>query len=66
MPAELIEAVRGRTGTGGFSRYVTEAVQTQLRQDLLEELLRDLEEQYGPIPPEIQAETRRMWPDWEE
>ena len=27
MPEELAEAVRTRTGAGGFSRYVTEAVQ---------------------------------------
>src|SRR5580700_5821353 len=37
MPEELTEAVRARTGTGGFSRYVTDAVQEQIRLDLLDD-----------------------------
>ena len=39
MPEELAEAVRARTGAGGFSRYVTEAVDREIRHDLLDELI---------------------------
>jgi hypothetical protein len=63
MPSELTEAVRTRTGGGGFSRYVSEAVQQRLRHDLLRDLLSELEAEHGPIPQEIREETRRMWPD---
>ena len=63
MPAELTDAVRARTGTGGFSRYVTEAVQERVRLDLLDELSAELEAEYGPIPAEIRAKTRQLWPD---
>src|ERR1051326_7443448 len=38
MPEELTAAVRARTGPGGFSHYVTEAVQERLRLAGLEEL----------------------------
>jgi hypothetical protein len=66
MPEELAEAVRARTGAGGFSRYVTEAVQEQVRLDLLDDLSAELEAQFGPIPDEIRQQTRRTWPNYTE
>jgi hypothetical protein len=62
MPAELTEAVRNRTGTGGFSRYVAEAVQARIRHDLLGDLLDELDEMYGPVPDEVREKTRLLWP----
>jgi hypothetical protein len=66
MPEELTEAVRARTGTGGFSRYVTDAVQAQIRLDLLDELADEFEAKYGPIPEELVQEAMREWPDYED
>lgn len=66
MPEELAEAVRTRTGAGGFSRYVTDAVQEQIRLDKLDELSAELEAEFGPIPEEIRQQTRRMWPNYSE
>jgi len=66
MPEELAEAVRARTGAGGFSRYVTEAVDREIRHDLLGELIGELEAEYGPVPQELLDEARREWPDFEE
>jgi hypothetical protein len=62
MPADLTAAVRLRAGAGGFSRYVTEAVQNRVKHDLLGDLLTELEAEHGPVPAEIRDETRRMWP----
>jgi Arc/MetJ-type ribon-helix-helix transcriptional regulator len=66
MPEELADAVRARTGAGGFSRYVSEAVQREIRHDLLGELIEELEAEYGPVPDEVRDQTRREWPDYEE
>jgi hypothetical protein len=66
MPEELAEAVRARTGAGGFSRYVTEAVDREIKHDLLGELIDELEAEYGPVPQELLDEARREWPDFEE
>lgn len=66
MPEELAEAVRARTGAGGFSRYVTDAVDRELRHDLLGELVAELEAQYGPVPQELLDEAEREWPDFEQ
>jgi hypothetical protein len=65
MPEELAEAVRARTGSGGFSRYVTEAVDREIRHDLLGELIEELEAIHGPIPQELLDEAAREWPDYE-
>jgi Arc/MetJ-type ribon-helix-helix transcriptional regulator len=66
MPEELADAVRSRTGTGGFSRYVTDAVQEQVRLDLLDELIADFEAKHGPIPEELVQKAMRQWPDYED
>ncbi len=64
MPEELADAVRARTGAGGFSRYVSDAVQEQIRLDLLDELSAELEAEFGPIPDEVREQTRRTWPNY--
>ena len=66
MPEELADAVRARTGAGGFSRYVTDAVSREFQHDLLGELLDEFEEEYGPIPEELLRKAMREWPDYED
>ena len=66
MPEELTEAVRARTGTGGFSRYVTDAVQEQIRLDLMDDLIAEFEAEHGPVPEELVEEAMREWPDYED
>jgi hypothetical protein len=66
MPEELADAVRARTGAGGFSRYVTDAVEEQVRLDLLDDLVAEFEAEYGPIPEELVREAIREWPDYED
>jgi len=66
MPEELANAVRARTGEGGFSRYITKAVDREIKHDFLGDLLDELEAEYGPVPEEIREQTRRMWPNFEE
>jgi Arc/MetJ-type ribon-helix-helix transcriptional regulator len=65
LPSELIQAIRGRTGTGGFSRYVAEAIQERVRLDLLDDLSAELDAEYGPIDEEGVREAMKAWPDYE-
>src|ERR1700735_540970 len=66
MHEELADAVRARTGAGGFSRYVTDAVSREFQHDLLGELLDELDAEYGPVPEELVQQARREWPDYED
>jgi Arc/MetJ-type ribon-helix-helix transcriptional regulator len=66
MPEELTEAVRARTGAGGFSRYVADAVQEQIRLDLMDDLIAEFEAEHGPVPEELVEEAMREWPDYED
>jgi hypothetical protein len=63
MPTELADLVRARAGAGGFSRYVSDAVQERIKHDLLGDLLDELETEHGPVPAEVREQTRQMWPD---
>jgi hypothetical protein len=65
MPEDLVAAVRERTGAGGFSRYVAEAVEERLRLDLMDQYAAELDAANGPVTPEELEEALREWPDYE-
>ncbi len=65
MPEALADAVRARTGAGGFSRYVTDAVEREIMHDSLGDLIDEREAEYGPVPQERLDEAAREWPDFE-
>jgi hypothetical protein len=58
--------VRARTGAGGFSKYVTDAVQERIRLDLLADLSAELEAEYGPVDEDGIEQAMREWPDFAE
>lgn len=63
MPEELVVAVRTLVGTGGFSEYVTEAVDRRYRHDLLGEWIEEFEAEHGPIDEELVRQAAKEWPD---
>lgn len=65
MPEELVEAVRDLAGAGGFSQYVTDAVDRRHRHDLLGELIDELVAEHGPLDEELVRQATREWPDYE-
>jgi hypothetical protein len=65
MPEDLIEAVRARTGTKGFSQYVADAVARRHQHDLLGELIHYFEAEFGPIDEELVRQASREWPDYD-
>jgi hypothetical protein len=62
MPEDLATAIRERIGPGGFSRYVTEAVERRFRHDRLGDLLDELDTEFGPVSPEILQWAEQQWP----
>lgn len=61
LPEELAEAVRAEVGTGGFSRYVTQAIERQRERDRLREAVAWWESEYGEVTESemIDAEAER-------
>ncbi|MFJ3903192.1 hypothetical protein [Streptomyces sp. NPDC090025] len=49
LPEELAEEIRREVGPGGFSAYVTRAIQGRREQDRLGEAVDWLENEYGPV-----------------
>jgi len=61
LPEELAEEIRSEVGPGGFSRYVTRAVERQRERERLHDAVTWWESEYGPVTGEelAQAEAER-------
>jgi Arc/MetJ-type ribon-helix-helix transcriptional regulator len=61
LPEELAEEIRSEVGSGGFSRYVTQAVERQRERERLHEAVGWWESEYGPVTADelAEAETER-------
>jgi Arc/MetJ-type ribon-helix-helix transcriptional regulator len=57
LPEELAEEIRSEVGPGGFSRYVTQAVERQRERERLHEAVDWWETEYGPVTAEELAEA---------
>ncbi|MBM9435192.1 hypothetical protein [Actinacidiphila bryophytorum] len=57
LPEELAEEIRSEVGPGGFSRYVTQAVERQRERERLHEAVGWWEGEYGDISAEELAEA---------
>lgn len=57
LPEELAEEIRSEVGPGGFSRYVTQAVERQRERERLHEAVDWWESEYGEVTAEELAEA---------
>jgi Arc/MetJ-type ribon-helix-helix transcriptional regulator len=49
LPEDLAETIRGQVGPGGFSAYVTEALEQRVAMDRLREIVADFETDNDPL-----------------
>lgn len=63
LDAELLSEARRRADGGSLSAYVNKGLRRQILADRQEELLRDWEAEFGPIPEEALEEMAALWPD---
>ncbi|MCL6736768.1 hypothetical protein [Streptomyces neyagawaensis] len=61
LPEGTAEAIRQRVGKREFSAFITEAVERELRGQILDEYLADYEKRKGPISPDEQERARRIF-----
>ncbi|MGW0669173.1 hypothetical protein [Streptomyces sp. NPDC002746] len=64
LPEELAEEIRSEVGPGAFSAYVTRAIERRRERDRLGELVKWLEDEYGPVAEAdlsaVEAERREI------
>jgi hypothetical protein len=58
----LASRVESRVGDRGLSGFVSRAVEHELERDLLDEYLRELDDDYGPLPDGLMEQTDDAWP----
>lgn len=61
LPEGTAEAIRSRVGKREFSAFITRAVESELRGQVLDEYLADYERRNGPISPEQQDRAREIF-----
>jgi len=63
LDADLVAEIKTELGERGFSRYVNDTLALRMQQRRLEQLEQELEQEYGPIPDEVQREIdSHDWP----
>lgn len=58
----LAERVESHVGDRGLSGFVARAIEHELERDLLDEYLRDLDAEFGPVPDELVEQFDQLWP----
>ena len=64
LDADLVAEIKTELGERGFSPYLNEVLQRERQRERLEQLERELADEYGPIPDEVQQEIdSHPWPE---
>jgi len=58
----LAARVESHVGDRGLSGFVARAVEHELERDLLDEYLRELDDEYGPVPDALVEQIDDAWP----
>lgn len=61
LPEGTAEAIRARVGKREFSAFIAEAVERELRGQVLDEYLADYESRKGPISEEARQQARQVF-----
>lgn len=58
----LASRVESHVGDRGLSGFVSRAVEHELERDLLDDYLRELDDEYGPVPAGLVEQIDDLWP----
>ncbi|MFN8035590.1 MAG: hypothetical protein U0V73_06630 [Acidimicrobiia bacterium] len=61
LDAELVAQLQEQVGEESLSAYVNEQLWHQVRREGLRQLLREMDEEFGPVPPDIAKEVDEQW-----
>ncbi|MFI5843588.1 hypothetical protein ACIA8K_28180 [Catenuloplanes sp. NPDC051500] len=61
LPEGTAEAIRARVGKREFSAFIAEAVERELRGQILDEYLADYESRKGPVSEQARQQARQVF-----
>ena len=63
LEEKLVAEIKTEIGEGGFSAYLNDVLRRERQRERLRQLERELTDEYGPIPDEVQREIdSHEWP----
>lgn len=62
VDADLLAEARELAGRRGLSALINDALRIRLQHARVSRLLDEMDEEFGPVPAEIEEEVRREWP----
>ncbi|MBV9142550.1 MAG: hypothetical protein JO115_16835 [Pseudonocardiales bacterium] len=62
LDADLLAEARELAGPRGLSALINDALRVRLQQARVGRLLDEMDDEFGPVPAEIEEEVRRQWP----
>ena len=63
LDADLVARARRVAGHRGLSALVNDALRIKLQHERLRSLLAQMDDEFGPVPPEVLDRARATWPD---
>lgn len=64
LDADVLAELREQVGPRGLSAYINDTLRAELKREQMRHLLREQDEEFGPVPPEVIEEARReLWED---
>ena len=61
MAREHADAISALVGEGHFSEFVDEAVAVRLQHARIDQLLAEMDAEYGPVPDDIRKKAEKAW-----
>jgi hypothetical protein len=61
LDADLVAEIKSEVGERGFSAYLNDALARRRQRERFTESERELAEEFGPIPDEVDEQVRMAW-----
>jgi hypothetical protein len=64
LDADLVAEIKAEVGVRGFSAYLNESIRRRRQHERLRRYLRELDEEFGPVPDEVRRQVEEEWSEF--
>ena len=65
LDADLVAEIKTEVGERGFSAYLNDSVKRRRQHERLRRYLRELDEEFGPVPDDVRRQAEKEWNEFE-